>query len=124
MGQFLLEEDKEDGAPSGAPGARFFVGDFRKTRSIVPAGLRIFWSWSSDGVWKTTSSPRSTFVHAQCLYKIYVIRQTTGPGANPGEVGEADPTKRFLKVFMPKLQQTLFAPLPAAEKSLASKPAA
>jgi hypothetical protein len=103
-----------DLGPGAKKGADFYVGDFKKVRSIVPAGLRIFWSWSENGTWRITSNPRRTFVHAQCLYKIYVIRQTTGPGANPGEVSEVDPSARFLEAFMPALQQALFAPLPTS----------
>jgi hypothetical protein len=104
--------------PKAGPGGReaaFFVGDFRKEQSIVPAGLRILWSWApASGIWQTTNRPRSAFLHSRYLYKIYAVRETAGPGVDPGKVDKTDPSVRFLETFMPAIQPILFPP---AEKA-------
>src|SRR5262249_40391692 len=78
---------------------------FRKTNSVVPAYLRVFWSWTSAGTWEAPDNPRLTFASRPALYKLYVIRETA---TDEGRV-EDDPGVKFLQVLLSELGRTVFA---------------
>lgn len=83
----------------------FTVTDFRKTASPVPAPLRIFWSWSDGGPWRTPENPRLTFAPSPYLFKMYVIRDGVAPGLKPAN----DPAVSFLKAMLPEFRKSLLA---------------
>jgi hypothetical protein len=84
--------------------AEFWRGDFRKSGRVTNTGLRIYWSWSPDGVWKADANPRVTYVSARALYKIYVVNQAI----LTGEPRESEPGPQFIRQIMPLLNQTVF----------------
>jgi len=83
----------------------FTVTDFRKTAAANPAPLRIFWSWSNGGPWRTPDNPRLTFAPSPYLFKMYVIRDGVAAGMKP----ENDPAVAFLKAMLPELRKSLLA---------------
>jgi hypothetical protein len=78
---------------------------FRKTNSVVPGYLRVFWSWTSAGTWEAPDNPRLSFASRPALYKLYVIRET----ATGGGLVEDDPGLKFLQVLLPEIGRTVFA---------------
>jgi hypothetical protein len=86
--------------------AEAWRGDFVKQNSVVPSCLRIYWSWSAGDGWKNPDNPRLVFAGHKFLYKVYVIRETSGP-AGPAE---DDPGGDFLKDFLPELDRVLGPP--------------
>ena len=92
------------GSPSRS--AETWRGDFIKQNSVTPSGLRIFWSWSIGDGWKAPTNPRLAFARSRFLYKLYVIRETSGT-AGPAE---DDPGGNFLKDFLPELDRALGPP--------------
>lgn len=51
--------------------ADFMTNRFRKTFSILPQDLRIFWTFSGDGEWVSPSVPKYSLSHFPALYKLY-----------------------------------------------------
>lgn len=86
-------------------GATFWVCDFHKPTSATPDRLRIFYAWSSNGTLSAPENPRLTFFREAALYKLYVSRKLV----QAEEPLEDDPAVEFLKVFVPQLQQSVFA---------------
>jgi hypothetical protein len=92
--------------PGMSPAGEFWVGDFHKEGPVVDSGLRIFWSWSPDGVWKAVANPRVAFAARPALYKVYVIQETVRSG--PPRADEAG--ARFLAALLPALDRAVFPP--------------
>lgn len=86
------------------PAAEFWAADFRKDTAAVPAYLRIFWGWSGDGSWSAPNHPRLTFARREALFKLYVLRETSGAH----EPYSSEPCVEFLHAFLPVLTQSLF----------------
>lgn len=85
--------------------------------------LRVFWSFSDDGIWLAPNFARLTLGRSPAIYKIYAIAPLKS-GKN--EQPEESPCKDFLREFLPLLNASLFPPASAesnptpAEKSGAS----
>jgi len=88
----------------GMPAAEFFHADFRKSNVVIAERLRIFWSWSGDGTWVASDSPRFSFARFPFLYKIYVVHPTLAAD----DQGDQDPAIDFIRVFLPQLQEKIF----------------
>jgi hypothetical protein len=88
-----------------ATGAEFWTGLFKKPE-VGGEQLRIFWSWYNGGVWRAADNPRWTFAHLPALYKLYVIRETSG---RPERLDD-DPAAEFLRRLLPEMSRTLSAP--------------
>lgn len=78
-------------------------GQFKKTGTADLTTLRIDWSWSATGQWTAPTHPRMTFASHPALYKLYVLR-------NIPVGSSADPSPEFMKVFLPQVNDVLFAP--------------
>jgi hypothetical protein len=87
------------------PPHEFRVATFSKTERATPVHLRVFWSWSSNGIWQIPEYPRLTFASARRLYKMYVIRELI----QSGESLEDDPAISFIKALAPEMGPTVFA---------------
>lgn len=89
---------------AGAPPAELWVGEFLR-RDAAGGGdqLRIFWSFFAANEWQAPSSPRLRFARREVLYKLYVIRQISGPG---GALAD-DPAVRLLAELLPVLDRAL-----------------
>jgi hypothetical protein len=74
----------------------------------APDRLRIFWTFTDDGVWQGPSSPKPVFGARDAMFKAYFI--TKAPLRN--EAPEDSPTCDFVKEFMPVLNKVLFAATP------------
>jgi hypothetical protein len=86
-------------------GSAFWVCDFHKPQATPPDRLRIFYAWSTNGTLSAPENPRLTFFREAALYKLYVSRKLI----QAEEPLEDDPAVEFLKVFVPQLQQSVFA---------------
>jgi hypothetical protein len=95
--------------PGDATAGRFLTARFKKTGNRSPGALDIYWGWGSDGQWDCPDNPRLAYARQPYLYKLYVVREV------PAVKAEADDTPaEFLKVMLPELRKTLFAPNPGA----------
>ena len=66
---------------------------------------RIYWAWTTDGVWQTPESPRLTFAGAPLLFKLYVAHQSdTAPKPR-----ESTSSERFLEQLLPAIAAQVFA---------------
>jgi hypothetical protein len=90
---------------AGAPQAEFWTGKFKQAEA-GGRELRIFWSWNGDGAWRAADNPRWDFGRFPALYKLYVIRETSGRA----ERLDDDPAADFLRRLLPAASQTLFGP--------------
>jgi hypothetical protein len=86
-------------------GSQWWHATFTK-KTVAPQSLRLYWAWNSQGNWEASAAPRWEFRGKPFLYKLYVSRDTS---QQPALSAQADPTLDFLRVFVPVLQQSLFA---------------
>jgi len=91
---------------SDAPAAQFRTARFRKKVTVDPTFLRIFWSWNATGAWQAPDDPRWAFPSQAALFKLYLIRETTGAD----EPLETDPCVELMKQLLPAMHQALFSP--------------
>ncbi len=96
---FEMDGDREQW-PS--PAGKFWTARFRKAGPNLEA-LRIFWAWGGGADWDADDDPRTRYAPTTPLYKLYVTRGL----AKPDEPLDHEPATRFLKAFLPKLQQCL-----------------
>lgn len=89
--------------PRGEPNAEFMTGMFSRDETDGPNQMRIFWSFFAADRWSMPNSPRLAFAREPVLYKLYVIRNTTGP---TGPL-ENDACVRLLGLLLPVFNRTL-----------------
>ncbi|MBX7074222.1 MAG: EpsI family protein [Pirellulales bacterium] len=99
--------------------ANFYAADFRKDTNEGVILLRIYWTWNATGAWEAPEYPKVAFAKYPALYKMYAIRRIV-----PGEQSNEDPTKVFLKEFLPVLERTLNEPTTTPAAAPAAAPAA
>jgi hypothetical protein len=87
--------------------AWFSTNRFRKTMSILPQDLRIFWSFSSDGQWVSPTIPKLSLSHFPAIYKLYA---NTGVHGDSGVRPDNSAAVPFLREFLPILNSALFPP--------------
>jgi len=95
--------------PVGDNDAAFFSADAVKSKAGSETRLRIFWGWNDGKGWTAPDDARFTYVayrHSPVLYKLYVQRDLNGPALASRE----EPCQSLLKVLLPELDRTLFAP--------------
>lgn len=79
---------------------QFNRSSFRQGDASVPEIVRVFWGWSTDGVWQSPANPRIAFRGQPFLYKIYVTDswiEDTGDTALPQ-------AEAFLRDALPVIQ--------------------
>ena len=87
-----------------------WVADFTKTSPTQQDNLRVYWTWSADGVWRAPNNgyffdnPRWEFAAEPFLYKMYVTRGIRRVGESEGE----DLCIKFLRQLIPQLKEVLF----------------
>jgi hypothetical protein len=84
--------------------AEFFWADFTRPLGATPEHVRVFWAFSGDGRWLASDLPKLTFGQYASLYKVYVTRKLR----RPGESLDNDPCLDFLRVALPRLNDTFF----------------
>lgn len=86
---------------------------FKQNDAAVPEIVRVFWGWSSDGIWQAPSSPRFTFRGEPYLYKIYI----TDRDIDRRKESIRPQAEAFLDHALPAIQQVLSVqpsvPIPA-----------
>ena len=84
----------------------FLTTRFLKEDTLATHHIRIFWSFSEDGVWRGPRMPKPTFAGRPAMYKIYIITELDGASIPP--TIEGNPTLQFTREFLPLLNQVLF----------------
>lgn len=82
----------------------FWAATFKKTNEATPLKVRIYWSWSGDGCWRTPDRPRLAFAGHQVLYKLYVICNF----ANEDQERDESSVREFTKELTQALRTFLF----------------
>jgi hypothetical protein len=75
--------------------------------------LRIFWSYTDDGVWRGPRSPKPVFGRKDALYKVYFISKA----ALRQESVEDSPSLDFARDFFPAVNNILFPPAQTDQKA-------
>ena len=68
--------------------------------------LRLYWAWNGGNGWSASEDARLQFVRYPVLHKLYVVRELN----SLGESSENEPCQEFLRLLLPMLRKTLFAP--------------
>jgi hypothetical protein len=84
----------------------FWQATFNKPEAVVPADLRIYWSWRTSEGWRAPGNPRWQFAREPVLFKMYVTCALTG--AHERHQDEA--CREFIRLFLPELEKTLAQP--------------
>lgn len=96
----------ESGASTKDSGAAddFFVARFKKMREEGPLNVRVYWSWTGDGVWKTPENPRIEFAGVKTLYKVYFARTM----ADESETFDGSPVHAFMQAMCKEMRDSVF----------------
>ena len=87
-----------------------------QTASYSRDGLRdarLFWSWSSDGVWKAPDDLRSDFRRTIPVFKIHFENEV----ADPKGALDDTPSVHLIKVLIPELSKALFPDYKAPDQA-------
>jgi len=89
-------------APPDVKSAECWTGKFKEA---LAGGreLRIFWSWCGGDGWRASDNPRWDFARLPALYKLYVVRETTGRADRLDD----DPAADFLRRLLPEATRVL-----------------
>ncbi len=93
----------------------FFEADFVGTNEGAPMKMRLFWSWSSDGVnWQAPEHARIALAGKPYLFKIFVHRAVESREARESARTplEDDPCALFLRDFLPEVKRAVRAAAP------------
>lgn len=84
--------------------AKFNVATFKNASVTEPKTVRVYWSWSPDGTWRTPSMPRVVFGRYPVLFKLYIIRTLPQNADAPQENDHA-----FVATLLAHLDPVLFS---------------
>ena len=104
-GDSLRESPANRGASGPLSAGECWTAKFKEA-AAGGRELRIFWSWYGDGGWRASDNPRWDFARLPALYKLYVIRETTGRA----ERLDDDPAADFLRRLLPEASRVLSQP--------------
>ena len=89
-----------------ATAASFWTARFEKA-TPTDAPIRVFWAWSTNGVWEASGNPRTEFALRSSLYKLYLV-QTDNPAERPRDPNqEPQALEQFLMEFLPLVKTAL-----------------
>jgi hypothetical protein len=83
--------------------ADFWSARFRQPAKALGNELRIYWAWTADGNWQAPASPRLSLGGNPFLFKLYVVRETSG------ETGQDETSLQFFQELLPILEKSLFS---------------
>lgn len=89
---------------SGMEDPEFATAIFRKTQDVAQMGLRIFWTYSYDRVWKGPTNSnwaKAAYGGRPAMYKIYLVADAVPPSESP--------CVDFVKDEFPTINQLLFS---------------
>ncbi|MFO0964511.1 MAG: hypothetical protein U0793_02840 [Gemmataceae bacterium] len=84
----------------GLAGQSFFTARLVRKRATEQTAQRIFWAWHGARGWEVSDNPRVSFAGRGALFKMYVIREVTGPS----ESLENDPCVELMETLLPALE--------------------
>jgi hypothetical protein len=96
------EPERCNVAPKTGRDAQFLAGRFRRSAETSQS-LRVFWSFRDENGWRVPDNPRVALARAGILYKLYLMRDMEKADQNVKD----DPTRDFLRVFLPQLDKYL-----------------
>lgn len=88
----------------GIPHAEFATTTFIKEDPTQTQHIRIFWSYSDDGVWEGPTWPKTHFAGRPALFKVYLITPIEGRD----RTREKSASLGFAKRFLPELNRIFF----------------
>lgn len=88
------------------PAPEFLTTRFLKEDPLSTHYIRIFWSFSDDGVWQGPRMPKPTFAGRPAMFKIYLITEIDGTSI-PKTI-EGNPSLQFAREFLPRVNDVLF----------------
>lgn len=80
--------------------AQFKTALLTKTQAAGQSHVRVLWSWYAAGAWSVPDDPRWQFASQRCLYKLHVVRETSG-----NESMDTDPSVDLLRQLLVAFQQ-------------------
>lgn len=80
--------------------------DAVRSNATEETRLRLYWGWNGGDGWTASADARTQFVRRPVLHKLYVVRELDGLN----DAGRSEPCEEFLRVLLPVLQTSLFAP--------------
>lgn len=86
---------------------------FKKDLALATNQLRILWTYTVDGNWRSPKLAKYTYGSEDAMYKLYLIRSVDGGIPDIGD----DPAVEFAKEFLPVVNATLFASSDSAQES-------
>lgn len=82
----------------------YLTAIFRKEDPLYTHHIRIFWTFSDDGIWRGPRMPKPTLGSKPAMYKIYMITEV-----DQGNVDiTSNPTLKFAREFLPLINKELF----------------
>ena len=96
-----MQQTVRTGTKQRGPKAQF------QTAAYVRDGLpdaRLFWSWSSDGVWKCLMISALTFCGTKPVFKVHFESEVV----DPKQLLDQTPSVSLIKALIPELSRALF----------------
>lgn len=87
-------------------GDNLWETDAIRANATEETHLRLYWAWNGGGSWTASPDARVQFVRSPVLHKLYVVRELN----SLSESTRNEPCRDFLRVLLPALRKTLFAP--------------
>lgn len=94
----------DDSAATLETPPEFLTAIFRKEDPLFTHHIRIFWTFSDDGIWRGPRMPKPALGSKPAMYKIYMITEINEVNA---EVSK-DATLKFAREFLPLINGILF----------------
>ncbi|MDA1229644.1 MAG: exosortase-associated EpsI family protein [Planctomycetota bacterium] len=90
-------------ADAAAEGLRssFNRATFRLPDASTSEVVRVFWGWSSDGIWSAPETPRIAFRGRSYLYKLYVVDRSMQ------QVDDVRQSETFLELALAEIRKGL-----------------
>ncbi len=96
-----MQQTVRTGTEDKGPKAQFQTAAY--ARDGQP-DARLFWSWSSDGVWKAPDDLRTDFLRTKPVFKVHFESEAV----DPKQPLDQTPSVNLIKVLIPELSRALF----------------
>ena len=82
---------------------QFLTASFAKPNPGDHSRQRIYWAWSSNGIWQVPANPRLEFSNSPALFKLYVSQEAHQLRRESGESA----AESFLRDALPVIRQAV-----------------